>query len=111
MQGQFNSYVFKRHQTSRDDLRTFIGEMLSDDDDVTDQRWSQAAVAALRDVTAPEFVLVCSTHWAFASFEVRSSAIPEAGTAFYNEWVGSMSFDEEAQWALKLSEEPVVLRP
>ncbi|MEK8169468.1 hypothetical protein NKH77_05640 [Streptomyces sp. M19] len=56
------------YRTAHSDLRAFVAENLVEND----QHWSRAAVAALRDVTAQEFVLVCSHVWAFASFEVPS---------------------------------------
>ncbi|MER5757121.1 hypothetical protein [Streptomyces sp. NPDC002088] len=105
VQGRFTRHVFKRYQTSHSDLRAFIGENLAGND----QRWSKAAVAALRDVTAQEFVLVCSTVWAFASFEVRSGRSAEAGTAFYNGWVGAMNADPRAPYELMASEKPTVM--
>uniref|UniRef100_UPI003F49291F hypothetical protein n=1 Tax=Microtetraspora malaysiensis TaxID=161358 RepID=UPI003F49291F len=105
VQGRFTRQLFKRYQTAHRDLRAFIGENLADND----QRWSKAAVAALRDVTAQEFVLVCSSVWAFAAFEVRSGQSAEAGTAFYNGWVGAMNADPQAQYAVMASKEPMVM--
>ncbi|WP_433224749.1 hypothetical protein [Microtetraspora malaysiensis] len=105
VQGRFTRQLFKRYQTAHRDLRAFIGENLAGNN----QRWSKAAIAALRDVTAQEFVLVCSTVWAFAAFEVRSGRSAEAGTAFYNGWVGAMNADPQAQYAVMASEEPMVM--
>lgn len=105
VQGRFTRRVFKRYQTSHSDLRAFVGENLAGND----QRWSKAAVAALRDVTTQEFILVCSTVWAFASFEVRSGRSAEAGTAFYNGWVGAVNADPRAPYTLMTSEKPTVM--
>lgn len=105
VRGRFTHQLFKRYQTAHRDLRSFIGENLAD----IDQRWSKAAIAALRDVTAQEFVIVCSTVWAFAAFEVRSGRSAEAGTAFYNGWVGAMNADRQAQYAVMASKGPIVM--
>ncbi|WP_405684299.1 hypothetical protein [Streptomyces sp. NBC_00057] len=103
--GQFNRQVFKRNQTSRDDLRAFIGENLAEND----RRWSKAATATLRGVTAQEFVLICSNVWAFALFEVNSSSTANSGTAFYNRWVGAMNADPQAPYMLMAAEKPTVM--
>ncbi|GGT40075.1 hypothetical protein [Streptomyces atratus] len=105
VQGQFTRHVFKRNQTSRDDLRAFIGENLAEND----RRWSKAAAAALRGVTAQEFVLICSNVWAFALFEVNSGSTAKSGTAFYNRWVGRVNADPEAPYMLMAAEKPVVM--
>ncbi|WP_326768057.1 hypothetical protein OG978_29150 [Streptomyces sp. NBC_01591] len=105
VQGQFTRQVFKRNRTSRDDLRAFISENLADND----RRWSQAAAATLRGVTAQEFVLICSHVWAFALFEVNSSSTANAGTAFYNRWVGAMNADPQAPYMLMAAETPTVM--
>lgn len=105
VQARFDSRVYRRYQTAHTDLRAFIGENLVGND----ERWSKAAVAALRDVTAQEFVLVCSHVWAFASFEVRAGGSAEAGTAFYNGWVGAVNADPRASYALMTSGKPTLM--
>lgn len=105
VQGQFNRQVFKRNRTSRDDLRAFISENIAEND----RHWSRAAAATLRDVTAQEFVLICSHVWAFALYEVNSSSTAKSGTAFYNRWVGAMNADPEAPYMLMAADRPTVM--
>jgi hypothetical protein len=103
---QFTRRIFKRHRTCQGDLRAFITEQVVRHD----QRMAEAAGAALRENTAREFVLVCGVTWAFALYEVLSGqSSAEAGTAFYNGWVSAMNSDPQAQVALKLGEEPMIM--
>ncbi|GAA2787559.1 hypothetical protein ACFQ0M_46070 [Kitasatospora aburaviensis] len=105
VKGQFSHRVFKHHRMSHGDLRAFIGENIAGHD----RRWSTAAVAALRDVTAQEFVMVCSHVWAFASFEVPSGRSAEAGTAFYNGWVNDVNSAPDNPYVLMAADKPTVL--
>lgn len=111
VQAHFPRMVFKRHQESRADLRAAV-ERLGEapEGDWTDgRRWSRAAVAAIQQTSAREFVLVCSSLWAFASFEVRSGPSEVAGTAFYNAWVAELSADPETPWTVMASTTPTVM--
>jgi hypothetical protein len=74
-----------------------------------DRHWSKAAVATLQAVTAQEFVLICSHVWAFGMYEVPSGGSEEAGTAFYNRWVGAMNTDPEAPYRVMGSKKPTVI--
>jgi hypothetical protein len=106
VQAQSTRRIFKRYRTCHSDLRAFITEQIAQHD----QRMAEAAGAALQENTAQEFVMVCGITWAFASYEVLSGqSSSEAGTAFYNGWVSAMNSDPQAQFALKLAKEPVIM--
>ncbi|MEU9095543.1 hypothetical protein [Streptomyces sp. NPDC048428] len=105
VRGQFTDRVFKRCRTSHKDMEAFVRENLGD----SHRHWSTAAAAVIRGATAQEFVLVCSSDWAIASYEVRSGRSAEAGTAFYNGWVGAMNVDPRRAFAVMGSQEPVLM--
>ncbi|MEV5978279.1 hypothetical protein [Streptomyces sp. NPDC052114] len=115
VQASYSPFVFTQHLTALDDLRAFVGENLAAEDGEDQcsakeaKKRSKAAVAALRGVTAREFVLVCSHVWACAAFEVPSGRSAEAGAAFYNRWVGGMNTDPTAPYVLMAAEKPTVI--
>ncbi|THA65282.1 hypothetical protein E6P78_18520 [Streptomyces sp. A0958] len=107
VQAQFTDRVFKKYRTCQKDLRAFVRENLAENS----PRWSKRAAAVLRDNTAQEFVLVCSSQWVAAAYEVRSGGSAEAGTAFYNGWVDAVNADPGIAYTLMASGEPVLIAP